>query len=169
MKKVLILLLILIPFIAMAQGNLQFNQVLDLTNSANYTVPVGKVFKVESVNAPNAVVTGSYIGYGSSFGFDGTYYYVACSYNVSNIICIGSICLGGAQWSDGSVKVVNDPPHDTIGHCPSISTIGGYLYPSSSSGYPIFNLPIWLKEGQQINIMGGSGILVSGIEFNVVP
>jgi len=39
-----------------AQGNLQFNQVLLLdgnTNTPTYTVPVGKVWKIESLTASN--------------------------------------------------------------------------------------------------------------------
>jgi len=52
--KILILSFFLLPFsFLFSQGNLQFNQVLtyngSLTTSAIWTVPVGKVWKIESV------------------------------------------------------------------------------------------------------------------------
>jgi hypothetical protein len=47
MKKLYFILFILINQLAFAQGNLQFNQVKLVT--AQETVPVGKVWKVESV------------------------------------------------------------------------------------------------------------------------
>ena len=51
MRLLLILLLILqLPIVVLAQGgNLQFNRVLNFTSGANYTVPQGKVLKIENV------------------------------------------------------------------------------------------------------------------------
>jgi hypothetical protein len=51
MRNLLFLFFLLIRFSFTAQGNLQFNQVLILdgnTSTPTYTVPAGKVWKVES-------------------------------------------------------------------------------------------------------------------------
>ncbi len=61
MKKILFLYLIFLSFSLLGQGNLQFNQVLTLNNGVNYTVPQGKVGKVES-----AVYTKYYMDYTSA-------------------------------------------------------------------------------------------------------
>ncbi len=83
MKKLLFAMLLFIGFTGKAQGNLQFNQVLtfgglsnagalssNLTNylysSPPYTVPSGKVWKIENVNVSNAnqniVVNNLFVG-----------------------------------------------------------------------------------------------------------
>ena len=51
MKKILFLFSIcLIGLGVKAQGSLQFNQVVVINNGISYTVPSGKVFKIESLN-----------------------------------------------------------------------------------------------------------------------
>jgi len=52
MKKLLSLLVFLIVCTGFGQGNLQFNQVLNLSFTSggnNYAVPVGRVWKIESI------------------------------------------------------------------------------------------------------------------------
>jgi hypothetical protein len=61
MKNLLLFFLTLISSILFSQGNLQFNQVLTLNNGVSYTVPQGKVWKVES-----AVYTNYYMDYSSA-------------------------------------------------------------------------------------------------------
>ena len=55
MKKILLFLAIFIQFNSFGQGELQFNQVITqvgtTTNAPIYTVPAGKVWKVESISS----------------------------------------------------------------------------------------------------------------------
>lgn len=48
MKKLLLLILMSIPCVLLAQGNLQFNRVL-LVSDLTQTVPQGKVWKIENI------------------------------------------------------------------------------------------------------------------------
>ena len=69
MKKILSLVIALLfttSLSSFAQGNLQFNQVITLNfalsssaSSSIYTVPVGKVWKVESVSGSSAASSGA--------------------------------------------------------------------------------------------------------------
>ena len=55
-KEILFLLFIFSHLILLGQGNLQFNQVVRVNNTAQ-TVPVGKVWKVESYLQANTSIT----------------------------------------------------------------------------------------------------------------
>ena len=158
--KLLITFLLLMPSYLFAQGNLQFNQVLDLTNGANYTVPSGKVFKVESVNANGASVDASLIDTTLLLAYTdgvGPHTSFRASYSKTQFICIGVNCFGTA-----SLTTFYDCFGSTIFCGPSTLRISDISSANIQS-------PIWLKAGQQITILSGSGILVSGIEFNIIP
>jgi hypothetical protein len=60
-KQIFLILFLVFGNFSFAQGNLQFNQVLLLNNGTSYTVPSGKVWKLES-----AVYNTYSITYGSS-------------------------------------------------------------------------------------------------------
>jgi hypothetical protein len=66
MKKLFLFTFLILSTLTSAQGNLQFNQVKLVTNTE--TVPVGKVWKIESV-IYNIPFTAS--GYQSTYGQDG--------------------------------------------------------------------------------------------------
>lgn len=176
MKKIIFYVLLIIPFSSFGQGNLQFNQILDLTNGANYTVPAGKVVKVTSVNSPSGSFTGNFVGMPAyeypTYESSGNYYINCnCQYRATSPICIGTICIDQFIFNNGTSRVnyTSNPltgiyaPSDTVNKC-SATAAGGYTLSASQ-----INMPIWLSAGQQITIVNGFGVLISAIEFNVVP
>ena len=153
--KILILSFFLFPsFFSFSQGNLQFNQVLNLENGVNYIVPVGKVLRIESINYLNPSIIVNYSncevncpGCGSSSG-------VTCSYSSINYLRIGNAILSLTPLtvyitSGGACSV-----------CPSTQTLS--VTPSN------FTLPIWLNAGKQVDVLA-SGIYITAVEFNIVP
>jgi hypothetical protein len=146
---------------AFAQGNLQFNQVLSLTNGANISVPTGKVWKVEAINLSSNV----------TFGI-GSLTNVSCQTLTAtmptNRRCYYTgdyINIAGVQFSiptlyyDTQSSSCNTP-------CPVSNPV-----PLSSNTLSVssFKTPIWLESGKNITIIPGNGVLISVIEFNVVP
>ncbi len=143
-----------VVFFAGAQGNLQFNRVLNMSNGTNYTVPEGKVLKIESINYNSPSIVSNYVscyvncpGCGASSG-------VTCAYEGVNYLVIGSNVFGGGG---GSLYVGSG---GACSVCP----------PTKSDNLPstVFTYPIWLGQGQIVNVLA-SGIFVSAIEFNIVP
>jgi hypothetical protein len=154
MKILLFLLSFFLMNLTISQGNLQFNQVINLENGMNYTVPVGKVVRIESINYLNPSTVANYSscivncpGCGASSG-------VSCSYASINYLQIGSAVL---TLSPPGIYVNSG---GTCAVCPASQTLS--VTPSN------FTLPIWLNSGNQINVMA-IGIFISAIEFNVVP
>ena len=80
MKKLLLFTFILLSNLACAQGNLQFNQVKLVTSTE--TVPVGKVWKIESV-IYNIAATAS--GYQASNGSCNSTNYESTSIEIAGI------------------------------------------------------------------------------------
>lgn len=76
MKNLLFLFFFLISLSFTAQGNLQFNQVVYLSGSADnttqWTVPAGKVWKIEAVGVYSGALT-VYINGVMSFIYAGAY------------------------------------------------------------------------------------------------
>ena len=154
MKKVLIpfvsllLAIFMSSEIAIAQGgNLQFNQVINITPGVSYTVPAGKVFKIESITSNNVSVT-------SSFSSD-IQYNVSCKYcyySSFNYLTIGNLQFS-AQANDLQSWCQPTP-------CPSTNT--------SNFNISTLTLPIWLKDGKSLILSSNiSGVLITGIEFNI--
>lgn len=155
MKTLLFLLIYFSMNLFFSQGNLQFNQVLNLENGMTYTVPIGKALRIESINYLNPSTIVSYSppciincpGCGASSG-------VTCSYASINYLRIGSAVLtlsppGLYINSGGSCTV-----------CPATQSLA--VNPSS------FVLPIWLNSGKQVEVLA-NGIYITAIEFNVIP
>ncbi len=146
-----------------SQGNLQFNQVLSLTNGANVNVPAGKVWKVEAVNLASAVnfPQGSLNNVGCQNQFE--------SNGSTTRICSFSgvyINIAGVAFNTPTITVSYPYTSCLNSTCPSAN-------PSATSTSALntnsLKFPIWLESGKNITIIAGSGILVSVIEFNVVP
>ena len=76
MKNLLFLLFLFFSLSFTAQGNLQFNQVLYLSantdNTSQWTVPVGKVWKIEAVGVYGSTLTLYFNGV-MSFIYAGAY------------------------------------------------------------------------------------------------
>jgi len=76
MKNLLFLLFLFFSLSFTAQGNLQFNQVVYLSantdNTTQWTVPVGKVWKIEAVGVYGSTLT-VYFNGATSFIYAGSY------------------------------------------------------------------------------------------------
>ncbi len=155
MKKVLtpflsiLLGIFLSSEIANAQGgNLQFNQVVNITPGVSYTVPAGKVFKLESITFSSAIFSTSYKDYVA-----GGVGCIFCRYNTQNYLTID-----GLQFSATGADIYWCAGYT---NCPSLS-------PGGIASTPAISLPIWLKDGKNINLsLNAAGILLTGIEFNI--
>jgi len=171
-----LLILINFPLASYGQGtNLQFNQVLNLKNGESYTVPPGKVVKVESIFT-------DYTGYTTVYNIIGcissapTMNGYRCFYKLSNqssgvhiglanspftIYRIGD--LNAKTQSPNYTGFTNDtlyfdptsPPNCINGvvngnnACPQSFNID--MTPNTSA-INNANLPIWLKAGKTIEI-----------------
>ncbi len=132
--------------IAFAQGgNLQFNQVLNITPGMSYTVPTGKVFKLESITGGNsASVTTTF----ADFSAD----YCACNYASLQFLSIDVLQFSG--------KASSYLAPNCISNCSQFNT--------SQLSIPILDLPIWLNTGKTVSLSSiVSGVLITGIEFNI--
>jgi hypothetical protein len=135
----------------LAQSNLQFSQVINLSGGQSYTVPNGAVFKLESINQNTGSISLPYAGNcmincpscGVSSG-------VTCYYNGLTYFSIGSYQL--VKGADNTY--VNSGGSCSV--CPASKSISITL--------PTLNLPIWLKAGEVITTHV-SGSHISGLEF----
>ena len=158
MKKTLILFTILqfsLLVKVKAQGNLQFNQVINLSSNSSYTVPSGKALKIESINQVSSGYGVPYAGNcmincpscGGSSG-------VTCYYNSFVYLTIGSV-----QFTNpGDFTYVNSGGSCSV--CPAFKYF--------NTTVPTLQLPIWLKAGETVSI-NMWGVHLSALEFNIVP
>ena len=161
-------------------GNLQFNRVLNFTSGANYTVPQGKVLKIESLNTSIvATFRIGKVGCDTFSSFPGLCYY-SLGYGYEAPVQVGSLKLNSVQGtfvninSNGHlIYSINSQSTNSCNSCPNHVD-----YTLSLSSQPI-TMPIWLSEGEPVKIINYqsalpglspySGIHISAIEFNVVP
>jgi hypothetical protein len=147
------------------QGNLQFNQVLNFGYGDNYSVPAGKVLKIESINFNSPKLYRPFVscfslGPNPGCTANGT---VVCAYSeeainylvIDQYILKSSIFSGAAQ-----ITVCKSNTVQSCEICPPTSGLD--VSPST------FNLPIWLREGKNVSVLA-TGIFISAIEFNIVP
>jgi hypothetical protein len=159
MKKIIFIISLLFGTFSFTQGNLQFNRVVTFTPGSNYTVPVGKVLKIESINMNSTTLCLPKTG--EENRTSSKYVCIAGIYNGINYLTIGNQVFStptmygtssGVQYSDGSCNFFN-------GSCWSYDF-----------GSKIFNYPIWLEEGKTVLINSAvTSILISAIEFNIIP
>jgi hypothetical protein len=151
-----------------AQGDLQFNKVLSVTNGANLTVPANKVWKIESINFSSTNTLQFPVGSlnlvrcetGGCANTGCTVINRNCYYN-NKYMTIGNMDFITPDIVQG---------HQASATCGSISCPPSNTIPLSASPSALsLNMPIWLEAGKNISINAGSGILVSAIEFNIIP
>jgi hypothetical protein len=150
MKKILTVAILLFSMATYAQGNLQFNQVLNIKNGDTYTVPSGKTLKIITVVAQNPTAK---IPLSSCTNNNGT---VTCNY-------YGSVTLGSVSdlvYTANNLSTGFPPAPNLCSQCPSYTDI-----PVNGFGIPV---PLWLKSGEIVSIAQGTGMLISAIEFNIV-
>jgi hypothetical protein len=181
MRLLLILLLILqLPLGVLAQGgNLQFNRVLNFTSGANYTVPQGKVLKIENVLFDGSISINLNYSFCDTI-YDYGRYYTYCKYafpnNYSAPIEIGTLKLtgSGGNFEQGYHTTINSNySYYICNSCPLNVSLGFYFQASDN-----ITCPIWLGEGEVVKILpstivypssGRKGFHISAIEFNIVP
>jgi hypothetical protein len=171
----IVILQLLFFSICFGQGtNLSFSQIITITSGTSYTVPADKALKIESLNLENN-------------GFTVTSFYDSCrlvNYNTWHFTPnwgIECVYLEKVWLKIGTlVYNVNADifrPHQGYGSVyPTPSQIDCSICPptklSIPAGFPNLNLPIWLKAGDQVFIeplTGSPNILISCIEFNIIP
>jgi hypothetical protein len=156
--KILLLSFFLFPFsILFSQGNLQFNQVINLSGSQAYTVPVGKCLKVESIQVINTTATSSLTNCSCNPSTMGE---SQCTY-AGGIICVlagVTLNYGAFTKTGGSCTWQSMCP----GNCPQTA--------STSVTIPSLSFPMWLAEGKSISFGTTiSGVLLTAVEFNIIP
>ncbi len=155
MKKIFISLILLFTVeAAQSQGNLQFNRVMNIVTGTNYTVPAGKVLKIESINQNSAFTQHSYNSCTLNAPQLGLQSGVTCYYNDVLYLKIGSAI---SYTQGGGTTYINTG--GGCAACPSTKNINLTL--------PNFNYPIWVPEGQEIKVFVNN-VVVSALEFNIV-
>lgn len=157
MKKIT-LLLCLISLSAVAQGNLQFNQIINLKSGDTYQVPSNKVLKIESITIQTNSLcmprTSSQNNNCGSTDSEGTY--AGFTY-----MTIGDL--------DYSVPTKRGRDLFSSG-CSALASTNPSCFPINNIDLGSFNTPIWLRDGKQVSINAVSiSVLISAIEFNIVP
>ena len=158
MKKIFFIINLLLSTYSLSQGNLQFNRVVTFTPGSNYTVPTGKVLKIESINITQNTVclpktSTNYV----TCGTNPTYQVPYGVYSGITYLSIGNIQFSvGSQSGSGSGYM-----------CQGIVNSDCWNYTFSNIN---ISCPIWLETAKTVNIHSGvASILISAIEFNIVP
>jgi len=150
MKTICTLPLLIASLYAFSQGNLQFNRVWNFNQGTNYTVPAGKVLKIESVNFNFPSLTISYSNCNvSSAG-------VSCIYIAPSVFSID-------QNTFNTSENVVFAPLAYNGSCSDCTPTRQVAFNSSSVN---LTMPIWLGEGKNLTI-NGNGVFISALEFNI--
>jgi hypothetical protein len=145
MKILMLSFFLVLCSLLYSQGNLQFNQVLNLKSGNTYTVPTGKCLKVESILMNGASITSNLSGGGCAI----------CSYASITYMQIGNITYTATPPNQAS------PGGCPNGICPATN--------SASLTLPSIIFPIWLKSGEIVNLNSNGGVLLTAIEFNIIP
>jgi hypothetical protein len=144
-KAIFLILLLVNSKGSWSQGNLQFSQVINLTPGNTYTVPANKVLKIESLTTQSVSIN---TPLQSSNCPNGN---CTCVYTLQPYLNIESLTYS-AQPANLSVLYT----------CPATN--------SASVTLPNIVFPIWLNAGKQITIQNNvTGILLTAIEFNIIP
>lgn len=155
MKIIILTLFSVLSSLLYSQGNLQFNQVINLTNGSTYTVPAGKVLKIESVSMagssiclPRTSTTSQYCN-----GASGIMWYTIGIYAGFDYLTIGDYIFSVPQQTAACNAAITNP------NC--------YSYTISE---PPVKTPIWLPAGKTVSVnMNSIKTFISAIEFNIIP
>jgi len=148
LKAILLIMLLVNSIGSWSQGNLQFSQVINLTPGTTYTVPANKVLKIESFTSQSLPIYNTTLQSQSCSTINGP---CACTWSAQSYLNIGSL---------------------SFSHQFGITSVAGYPCPATYSGsvtLPNIDFPIWLNAGKQISIQNITGVLLTAIEFNIVP
>jgi len=160
MKSIFFIIVLVTTNYSFTQGNLQFNQIISITNGGNLTVPLNKAWKIDAINFSEIL----------SFPI-GSLNNTSCVTLTANIPnsrqCYyksNMLSIGGVNFETPSMSYVAGAT--TCGTpCPATNPIAL----SSTTYINNFIFPMWLNAGQNISVISGTGILISIVEFNIVP
>ena len=131
----------------LGQGNLQFNQVINIEPGSSYTVPSGKVLKIESITTSGSSVCLPLTS--TSVSICGAGYATVGNYNGVDYMTIGNMV-----YSTGNATNVCGYPS---------------CYAKTVT-VPAIGLPFWLPSGKTVNIFANTfPMVISAIEFNIIP
>ena len=158
MKNFILLIILFNVSLFYCQGNLVFNQIISATNGININVPANKIWKIESVN------------FNTSVSFNtGTMQNTSCYYvaNMNNRICYFQgimFTIGGTVFKTPILQHLTQALS-----CASSCQATNPIALSGTTNNNNFIFPMWLNAGQNISVISGTGILISIVEFNIVP
>jgi hypothetical protein len=160
MKKIITIAMLLFSMASYAQGNLQFNRIVNFKSGNNYTVPTGKVLKIVSINALSSIIVKLPLT-SCTNGYDGISPMTDCSYNYFGFTYM-KISNQNYTLTYNSNHVIYN--HNQCSSCPPLvqTTV-------SSVNFNNLKLPIWLSSGEEVSVAQIEGLLISAIEFNIVP
>jgi len=143
-----------------AQGNLQFNQIISIANGANLTVPINKAWRIDAINFSETLSfsIGSMNNTSCATLTSSIPYNQECYY-IGNLLSIGGVYFQTPYLSYTTLATTCNSS------CPATNPISL----SGTTNNNNFIFPIWLKAGQNISVISGTGILISIVEFNIVP
>ena len=152
--------MLLFSLASYAQGNLQFNRIVNFKSGNNYTVPTGKVLKIVSINALSSIKVNLPLT-SCTNTYDGISPMTDCNYNYSNFPYL-IISNQNYTISYGYNHRMNY--HNQCSSCPPLAQTT-----VSSVNFNNLKLPIWLSSGEEVSVAQIDGLLISAIEFNIVP
>ena len=154
MKILILSFFLVLCSLLYSQGNLQFNQVLTFEPGESYTVPAGKVLKIESVSMNGNGVTvpmtsqqniGCYAQYVGNYTVSAGVYAPVQYFTIGNVIFSTPVLYGTCSNLTPSTN---------------IATIIS----------PVINCPVWLEAGKSVTIFSGTfQMIISAVEFNIIP
>jgi len=167
-KGVIVLFLCCLVAMGMAQGNLQFNQVL-LVDSALRTVPANKVWKITAISGSEyrlnecvdisansihelksarcgySTITASFVG----------------NYSISLFLVNGNRVINSIEGMPSSTSTFYQ-----VSNCSGNTTGSNFTCANRDTNPNI--LPMWLPAGATLR-SGGPNTWLSVLEFNIVP
>ncbi len=146
LKAIFLIMLLVNSNGSWSQGNLQFSQVINLTPGNTYTVPANKVLKIESLTFQSLPIYTTTLLSHQCAGNNTC----SCTWSAQSYLNIGSLSYSSQLAVSSS-----------IGPCPATN--------SASVTLPNIVFPIWLNAGKQITIQNITGVMLSAIEFNIIP
>ncbi len=146
LKAIFLIMLLVNSNGSWSQGNLQFSQVINLTPGNTYTVPANKVLKIESLTFQSLPIYTTSLQSQQCAGNNTC----QCTWSAQSYLNIGSLSYSSQLAISSS-----------IGPCPATN--------SASVTLPNIVFPIWLNAGKQISIQNITGVMLSAIEFNIIP
>ncbi len=154
--------MLLFSMASYAQGNLQFNRIVNFKSGNNYTVPTGKVLKIVSINALSDIFVQLPLSNcnptSAQWTSGGTWFFTDCQYNGLTFLKISN------QKFDVAIQFNRSFPQNQCSSCPPTASVS-----ITSSTFNNFKLPIWLSSGEEVSVAQIDGLLISAIEFNIVP